>query len=82
MGKHSRVARHRIERPGNAIGRVGALALFLGVGGALASLPATASADTGTNDSTAAPSRGVRGDASQHAARTTRPAGLAAPAAA
>ncbi len=34
----------------SCIGRVGALALFLGVGGALAALPATASADTGAPD--------------------------------
>ena len=32
------------------IGRVGALAVLLGVGGAIAALPATATADTGTTD--------------------------------
>ena len=33
------------------IGRVGTLAVLLGIGGVIAALPATASADTGATDS-------------------------------
>ena len=35
----------------NYVGRVGALALLLGIGGVIAVMPATAAADTGTTDS-------------------------------
>ena len=62
-----------VTRPTHYIGRVGALAVALGVGGVIAGMPAVAMADTGTSD-TAATSDSVRGHASRAAGHTaTRP---------
>ena len=62
-----------VHRPSFPIGRVGALAVFLGVGGALAALPGTASADTGSSEAGAASgSRGVH-SAPDRSRNTARP---------
>jgi len=71
-----------VTRPTHYVGRVGALAVALGVGGVIAGMPAVAMADTGTSD-TATASDSVRGDASRAAGHTTtRPPTTRSPAAA
>ncbi|MGV1088313.1 MAG: hypothetical protein ACOYBX_10045, partial [Mycobacterium sp.] len=66
----------RANRSSGYIGRVGALAVLLGVGGAIAALPATAAADTGSTDTGSRQAHGARGEAQDQT-----PADSAAPSA-